>query len=750
MTVSGWLFDVYPIKNRMVFWIKDENDRSINRLEDSWTPSIYVGSDSKTELKILAENRAVQHYIKSYDFVSRYERIGYHEQSTVLQLTLTDASKATSLASAIEDIDTHDRFRLYNVDILPAQAYFYEHDLFPLAKCKVDVRKDCKLEWILDDNVSFTNYHIPEFKVINIDVTSKQEGRLPSFTDKIDTIAIKLENDDEETIEIQEQSEEDALYELMRETANIDPDFIFTQDGDEWIFPYLTVRAEKNKHMQLVMSREPVPILSFPREGGGTTYFSYGRVHYRASSVMLFGRVHIDANNSLIQDPSALHGLYEIARVCRMPLHTISRSTLGRALTSMQFYLAHKRKLLVPWKPASLEKVKTIKELVVADRGGLIMEPQIGVHEKVAEFDFVSLYPSIITKLNVGADTINCDCCQGSKNIVPELGYRICEKRKGLVAESLEVPLQNRKEYKHFRKLATDDTSWAIFDSRQGILRTIGHVSFGYQGHAHSHFGLIDGHIAICAWARFIANKARKTAEELEYDVLHLIIDSLFVKKKPDETYPQQQQYIKLKEEIEKATDFEISYEGEYKWIAFLSSKINPKIGVPNRYFGCYQDGTIKDRGIETRRHDTPAYFSKFQREILEIMAQGNNIKEVRARMPEVKHTFQKYKQQLKEGRVPLVDLIFTKMLTKHSDAYTANTVETGAIYQLQDEGKTMQAGQILQYIITDFNRKNSRKRSTPVALINEKTTYDSKRYTQLLAAVCNSVTEPFGYFIEL
>ena len=215
------------------------------------TPSIYVGSDSKTDLKILAENRAVQHYIKSYDFVSRYERIGYHEQSTVLQLTLTDASKATSLANAIEDIDTHDRFRLYNVDILPAQEYFYEHDLFPLAKCKVDVRKDCKLEWILDDNVSFTNYHIPEFKVINIDVTSKQEGRLPSFTDKIDTIAIKLENDDdEETIEIQEQSEEDALYELMRETANIDPDFIFTQDGDEWIFPYLTVRAEKNKQMQ--------------------------------------------------------------------------------------------------------------------------------------------------------------------------------------------------------------------------------------------------------------------------------------------------------------------------------------------------------------------------------------------------------------------------------------------------------------------------------------------------------------------
>ena len=89
-------------------------------------------------------------------------------------------------------------------------------------------------------------------------------------------------------------------------------------------------------------------------------------------------------------------------------------------------------------------------------------------------------------------------------------------------------------------------------------------------------------------------------------------------------------------------------------------------------------------------------------------------------------------------------------MLSKDTHAYTANTAETGAIYQLQDEGKSMRAGQILQYVITDYNRKNSTKRAIPVALINEKTTYDSRRYTQLLAAVCNSVIEPFGFFVEL
>jgi DNA polymerase, archaea type len=735
--VSGWLFDAYPLGDKMVLWIKDENDHSI-RLEDPWTPSIYVGSDSKTDLNALLNNQAVQHYVKSWNFVSRYERIRDYEPSIVLELTLADSTKVVPLANTINDIDVYDKFRLYNVDILPPQSYFYEHDLFPLAKCNVEVGNNGRLEWHVNDNVRSTSYKLPEFKVIGLDVTLKQEGRLPSFTDRIDTITIRLDN---ETIVIQERSEEDALVELMHETTKIDPDFVFTNDGDEWVFPYLIERAAYNK-MELNLSREQRPMAQSPK--GGITYFSYGRVHYRAASIPLYGRIHIDVSNSIIHDQSALHGLYELARVCRLPFHTISRSTIGRALTSMQFHLAHKRNLLVPWKPANLEKMKTFKELLVADRGGLILEPRIGVYEKVAEFDFVSLYPSIITKLNVGADTINCDCCPDSKNIVPELGYRVCERRKGLVPESLEVPLQNRKEYKYLRKLATDDKSWGIFESRQGILRTIGHVSFGYQGHAHSHFGLIDGHIAICAWARHIANKARKTAEGLDYDVLHLIIDSLFAKKQGASTG----EYLKLKEEIEKKTNFEISYEGEYKWIAFLPSKSNSMVGVPNRYFGCYQDGTIKDRGIETRRHDTPPLFSRFQREALEIMAEGIDTREVQALMPRVKETFQKYKKQLEERRVSLVDLIFTKMLSKDSNAYTVNTAETSAIFQLEDVGKSMRAGQVLQYIITDYYLKNPRKRTIPIELVNDTTAYDVHRYIELLAETCNSVTGPFDYTV--
>jgi DNA polymerase elongation subunit (family B) len=249
LTVSGWLFDAYPSKDKMVFWIKTLNGKCV-RLEDNWTHSIYVAADNNRRiLECLAANEAVQYYIKDYHLVKRLERITDHEKSDVLKLTLADSRKAIALGNVIEDID-YDGLRLYNVDVLSPQAYFYEHDLFPLAKCKVGVdgngdggnrsSSSSRLVWELnnEDGLGSTDYELPNFKIANLDVTLKQEARLPRFTDKIDTLSLKIGN---ECIEISKQSEEDALVELMKEVAQIDPDFIFTVDGDEFLFPWQSV-----------------------------------------------------------------------------------------------------------------------------------------------------------------------------------------------------------------------------------------------------------------------------------------------------------------------------------------------------------------------------------------------------------------------------------------------------------------------------------------------------------------------------
>jgi DNA polymerase-2 len=58
--------------------------------------------------------------------------------------------------------------------------------------------------------------------------------------------------------------------------------------------------------------------------------------------------------------------------------------------------------------------------------------------------------------------------------------------------------------------------------------------------------------------------------------------------------------------EISRATHVPLNFEGRYRWIVFLPSKIHPNVGVLNRYYGVMERGKIKVRGLDIRRRDTP------------------------------------------------------------------------------------------------------------------------------------------------
>jgi DNA polymerase-2 len=446
---------------------------------------------------------------------------------------------------------------------------------------------------------------------------------------------------------------------------------------------------------------------------------------------------------------SGLPGLYELARICRMPFHNASRASIGKCMSSLQFYTADRNNVLIPWKPTLAEHVKNLEELLIADRGGMILEPWIGVHENIAELDFVSLYPSIMEKKNISAETIFCNCCPDSSLGVPGLdNYYRCEKRKGLVPTALEILLAKRKIYKKLRNSATDTELKAIYDARQTAIKWVLVTSFGYLGFNNAKFGRIDAHIAVCAFDRKILIDTIRTAEQQGFKVLHAIVDSIWVRKnnlQKDITIDIDV-YESLKEAIENKTGFDISVEGVYKWVAFVPSKSNNTVGVPNRYFGVFEDGTLKLRGIEARRHDTPVFFSNYQQLILNILSEADSISEVKAMFPKIENIFNSHLKLLKERKVSLTDLVFTKRVSKNYDEYEyRNTVENSALLDLSRGGKSLRAGEILKYVITDHYGKHSKKRSVPIELANSQTKFDVKRYCEILQEVTNTVTEPFG-----
>jgi len=728
--MRGWILDLYPgAPGEMVVWLKLESGEAV-RLVDRWTPSIFVGTDTKSDFGVPLQ--LLRHDFAWTRAVHRRERVSDAQESEVLEAKLNDAKKAQQIAGRIERLGPFGTFRLYNVDIPPGQSYLYERDLFPLASCEVDQREG-RLRWELKDGVWEYDYALPPLRKVTLGVKVAKQGKLPRPTDRIESIT--LESDQGEVI-IDGRSEADKIIGLMRAVREADPDLILTNDGDTFLFPYLIKRAEANL-LALVLDRDGTT-MKLPSKAG-TSYFSYGQIHYKPSAMKLYGRVHIDVNTSFAYSEAGFEGLFELSRICRMPLHASSRASIGKALSSLQFYHASKTNLLVPWKPTLAEHFKDRNELLMADRGGFIFEPKVGVHENVGELDFSALYPNIMYRKNISAETVRCACCPDSQNRVPELGWNVCEKREGIVPLSIEIIVRKRLRYKELKGAADNKGDYDRYNARQAALKWLGVTTFGYLGFNNAKFGRIDAHIAVCAWDRKILIDTARLAEQRGFEVMHGIVDSLWLQRAGSE----ESDYLDLRGEIEEQTGFAMTFEGLYRWVVFLPSKVDPNIPVLNRYFGVYRNGELKVRGIEARRHDTPLAFARCQMDVLKVLSRAASATEARAKISDCVGIFFERAAALARHEIPASELAFTTNLSKAPEEYTTMTVQHAAVNQLVSEGASLHAGEGIRYVITDYKGRDSR-RATPLDMVKDETKYDARRYIRLLAETCASVLEPF------
>ena len=732
--MRGWILDLYTESpGKMVVWLKLEGGET-RRLVDRWAPSIFVASDSRQDLADLEKGRG-----RDYSWsrrVMRYERATDRSQSEVLELVVDDAKKLAQLAEGVERSRPFGAYRLYNVDVPPEQMYLYENDLFPLAYCEVSETPD-GLSWDIQDDIWSCQYEVPELRSVDIEVAVRKSGKMAKVSDPIGSISLK--GGDGSVSRLDGGSERDKILGLVEEVRRLDPDIVFTSDGDAFVLPYLVSRAAANGVSErLVIDREGGALEAPAKKG--TSYFSYGKILFKPSAIKLRGRVHLDTNSSFVQRESGLEGFYEVSRVCRLPLHTASRASIGKALSSLQFYHATKEGILIPWKPVLAESFKSRAELLVADRGGFIFEPELGVHEGVGELDFSSLYPSIMMKKNISAETVRCSCCPDSTNRIPELDWNVCERRpEGIVPKAVKIIVEKRMKYKRLEQVSEGEER-ERYESRRNALKWVGVATFGYLGFNNAKFGRIDAHIGVCAWDRKVLVDAARVAERRGFKVMHGIVDSLWLKKEGAD----EEDFQRLRREIEAETKFAISFEGVYKWIAFLPSKVDAGVPVLNQYFGAYRDGKLKVRGIETRRHDTPAFFAKCQLEILELLAGAGSVEEARAMVDSCVEIFLEHARSLLEHRAPIGGLVFTRNLSKKPGEYANRSLTSIVADQLVREGVELHAGEAVQYVITDYRSTSPGRRAVAFELADERTVYDAERYVELLAEACSTVLKPF------
>jgi DNA polymerase-2 len=491
---------------------------------------------------------------------------------------------------------------------------------------------------------------------------------------------------------------------------------------------------------EFVLSRDNVKFKN--KSPAGMTYFSYGHTFYRADTLRLHGRIHIDEKNTFIITESGFDGFIEIARTCRVPLHTASRFSIGSSMSSIQFYQAMKDDFLLPRNKKIPEAFKSAMDLLVGDRGGFVFEPILGVHSSVGELDFSSMYPSLMEKYNISAETVLCKCCPDSPVRIPELNYHICTKRQGIVPKTVHLALTKRLTYKRLKNETTDKRLKQVYDSRQTALKWILVTCFGYLGFKNSKFGTVDGHIGVCAYARENFLKATHIAEDAGFEVIHGIVDSLWLKKKNASI----NEYQELCKVITKEIGVSINFEGHYKWMAFLPSKMHPNVSVLNRYYGVMDDGKIKVRGLEVRKRDTPKFVYDAQMDMIKALSLANNAEEFVQKIPEALNVVKMYRQKLINGEVAVGNLIMTRHLSKNPKHYKQHVSQLIAAEQLIKQGADIHAGNNVTFLFTDSKNKRFNRRVIAEELMENGANPDIRKYLLMLYASAETLLSVKGY----
>ena len=551
------------------------------------------------------------------------------------------------------------------------------YNVFPLADCEVEINSQGHVEHIQALNSPWDlEPSLPPLNVLSLEPESDPSHIAPRKV-WIQTSKSRFSLDLEPA-----RAFLIVLHGLLKRH---DPDLILTAWGDTWLMPRI-LQMSKEMRIDLPLNRDPSQSI---KHRDARTYYAYGQVIHRGQQMHLFGRWHIDIYNAVMYHDYGLEGIWELARLTALPVQTVARVSPGTGISAMQIVTALKEGILVPWHKQQAEHPKSALDLINSDMGGLVFQPTVGLHRDVAEIDFISMYPSIMVHFNISPETIQ----PGVFN--PSTGLPATSEEPGLIPRTLEPLLKKRIHIKmKLLSMSKWDMRHKLYKARSAAHKWLLVTCFGYLGYKNARFGRIEAHEAVTAYGREVLLRAKETAEDMGFNVLHMYVDGLWVQK---DGLNQAMDFQSLLEEIHQRTKLPIALDGVYRWISFLSSRQNKRVPVANRYFGIFQSGEIKCRGIELRRHDTPLFISEAQHDAINILAQSHSEESLHR----INALVQRRLYDLKHGRIKIEKLLVRQTLSRPVNEYRVPSPAAIATKQLEKRGKFLRQGQTVKLIYT-------------------------------------------------
>ena len=443
-----------------------------------------------------------------------------------------------------------------------------------------------------------------------------------------------------------------------------------------------------------------------------------------------------------------------ISRISRMSIEDITRFGVNQWIRSLMFFEHRQQNILIP-RREELQKKGTSSTLAIIKekkyRGGLVVEPILGIHFNVVVVDFASLYPSIIKVHNLSYETVNCphkSCQNDSINHIDQTNHWVCKEKRGLTSILIGTLRDLRVNY--YKHLSKDNTLNKEDKNLYGVIsqaiKVILNATYGVMGAEIFPLYCLPVAEATAAIGRITTTKTIQKCHENNIEVIYGDTDSLFLKNPTKDALNTISSWAKR----ELGVDLEI--DKQYRYVVFSDLKKN--------YLGVLTDGTVDVKGLTGKKSHTPPIIRSAFYDILNVLKEVFSEKDFEQAKEKIKKIVQSIAENLENKKISLQELSFNVMINKSPDNYGIRNSEKRpdrsislvdgkakdienikgipqhikAAKQLVDIGKKVKTGDIISYVKT-----RTIDGVKPVALANQMD-IDTEKYLETMESTFDQV----------
>ena len=425
--------------------------------------------------------------------------------------------------------------------------------------------------------------------------------------------------------------------------------------------------------------------------------------------------------------------MVEKARFSYLPLKLASKYGMLKLIDSRITFELIRRNFVVPKKNAVAqhhEEIRTLENIIKLDKAGMIISPEIGLHQNVAVLDFNDEYANLIIRYNISYENQSDGYLtqDNSAAILPSIVQELVAKRVYL------------KQLLKFQE--SDSVLYSNYESQLNILKQILVCLYGTSGSIWNRYSRVRVFEEINKLARGILLKTKDIVQQAGFELVYADTDAVFLKKK-DAT---RRDFENIMDQLIRETDLEMTFEFHYKFLVLLYIEADEKMEARKHYFGLTHDNQLITRGIDTRRHDSPAFIKEFQATLLSKLFDHHSSEEVSTTgyQNALSYITQSI-DKLMNGEVQIIDLVISKLLRQNIEKYRSLFPHVSAAIRLNVSGVIAGRGDNIQFVYTDSKHTDPLYRITPAKLISSDK-YDKEKYLEMLLDAAEAVLSVFGF----